>query len=214
MSFRLRAAFGAVLGLCAASVLADSMKLTYPQTRKTDLVEQQFGEKVADPYRWLEDDNSAETAQWVEEQNKVTYAYLNTIPYRAKIKERLEQLFNYPKIGAPFRKGVRERIAQQIIGDLLIQPRVEIADPHEIHVGLFALVELRQRPQAVSPPEISLGVRRVEADRLLRFVQRLVIGFLHEVGMSHVRARQAVARIAAQHLAQLANGLVGLTKIE
>src|SRR5262249_45124939 len=61
--------------------------------------------KVADPYRWLEDDNSAETAKWVEEQNKVTFAYLEKIPYRAKFKDRLTQLFNYPKYSPPSRRG-------------------------------------------------------------------------------------------------------------
>jgi prolyl oligopeptidase len=84
---------------------AAAQKPTYPATRKIDHVDIYHGVKVPDPYRWLEDDNSAETAQWVEAQNKVTFAYLEKIPYRAKLKERLEQLYNYPKIGAPFRKG-------------------------------------------------------------------------------------------------------------
>jgi prolyl oligopeptidase len=91
--------------LAALSGGAIAQKQQYPQTKKVDHVDSYHGTSVSDPYRWLEDDNSAETAKWVEEQNKVTYAYLNQIPYRAKIKERLEQLFNYPKIGAPFRKG-------------------------------------------------------------------------------------------------------------
>src|SRR5262245_59521255 len=79
--------------------------IQYPKTRKVDHVDSYHGTGVADPYRWLEDDRSAETAKWVEEQNKVTFSYLEKIPIRAKIKGRLEQLFNYPKIGAPFRKG-------------------------------------------------------------------------------------------------------------
>src|SRR5262245_46144440 len=77
----------------------------YPGTRKVDQVDNYHGTRVADPYRWLEDDNSEETANWVEEQNKVTFDYLGKIPFRAKIKERLTQLYNYPKIGSPFRKG-------------------------------------------------------------------------------------------------------------
>src|SRR5215468_4717550 len=79
--------------------------LDYPQTRKDDQVDDYHGTKVADPYRWLEDDNSAETAKWVEEENKITFGYLEKIPFRAKIRERLERLYNYPKIGSPFRKG-------------------------------------------------------------------------------------------------------------
>src|SRR5882672_4120642 len=79
--------------------------IQYPKTRKVDHVDNYHGTEVADPYRWLEDDNSEETAKWVEEQNKLTFGYLEKMPYRAKIKERLERLYNYPKIGAPFRKG-------------------------------------------------------------------------------------------------------------
>ena len=92
---------------CAIAVFAAvalAQKLQYPKTNKVDHVDTYHGTKVPDPYRWLEDDNSAETAAWVEAQNKVTYGYLEKIPYRAQIKKRLEQLFNYPKIGAPFRK--------------------------------------------------------------------------------------------------------------
>ncbi len=93
---------------CAIVLLGGSVgaqNFQYPKTKKVDHVDTYHGTTVPDPYRWLEDDNSAETAQWVEEQNKVTFAYLDKIPYRAKIKERLEQLYNYPKISAPFRKG-------------------------------------------------------------------------------------------------------------
>ena len=88
-----------------AGVIANAQKSQYPQTRKVAHVDEYHGVKVADPYRWLEDDNSPETARWVEEQNKVTFAYLNKIPYRARLKERLEQLYNYAKIGAPFRQA-------------------------------------------------------------------------------------------------------------
>ncbi|HET9825668.1 MAG TPA: prolyl oligopeptidase family serine peptidase, partial [Chitinophagaceae bacterium] len=63
------------------------------------------GIKVEDPYRWLEDDNSEETRAWVKEQNQLTADYLSKIPYRDKIKKRIEQIWNYPKYGAPFRKG-------------------------------------------------------------------------------------------------------------
>src|SRR5262245_23140162 len=79
--------------------------IQYPKTKKVDHVDTYHGTTVADPYRWLEDDNSAETAKWVEEQNKITFGYLEKIPFRAKIKGRLEQLYNYPKISAPSRKG-------------------------------------------------------------------------------------------------------------
>jgi prolyl oligopeptidase len=83
----------------------EAQKLQYPQTKKVDQVDNYFGTKVADPYRWLEDDNSAETAQWVEAENKVTFGYLEKIPYRQQVKQRLENLFNYPKYTAPFHRG-------------------------------------------------------------------------------------------------------------
>ena len=95
----------AALAFAAFGLTVVAQKMQYPQTRKVDHTDNYHGTTVADPYRWLEDDNSAETATWVEAQNKVTFAHLNQIPYRAKLKSRLEQLFNYPKITAPFRKG-------------------------------------------------------------------------------------------------------------
>jgi len=80
-------------------------KIVYPVTKKVDQFDDYFGTKVADPYRWLEDETSPETKAWVDEQNKVTFGYLDKIPYREKLKARLTQLFNYPRISAPFHRG-------------------------------------------------------------------------------------------------------------
>ncbi|HYK87579.1 MAG TPA: prolyl oligopeptidase family serine peptidase [Acidobacteriota bacterium] len=97
--------------ICAAALLialhftVSAERLQYPKTRKIDHTDTYFGTVVPDPYRWLEDDNSAETAQWVQEENKLTFGYLEKIPFRAKVKERLEKLYNYPKYSAPFRRG-------------------------------------------------------------------------------------------------------------
>ncbi|MBL7859177.1 MAG: S9 family peptidase [Cyclobacteriaceae bacterium] len=79
--------------------------MKYPETKKVDTVDNYFGTTVADPYRWLENDTTAETAAWVEAQNAVTFGYLNHIPYRNKVKKRLEEIWNYPKYSAPFKKG-------------------------------------------------------------------------------------------------------------
>lgn len=79
--------------------------LTYPETKKGDVVDTYFEIQVADPYRWLEDDMSEETAKWVKTQNKVTFDYLSQIPYRDKLKERLTKLMDYEKVGAPFKEG-------------------------------------------------------------------------------------------------------------
>lgn len=78
---------------------------TYPETRKVDTITDYFGVKIADPYRWLENDNSEETKQWVVAQNKVTDAYLEQIPFRSRVKERLTAIWNFEKLSAPFKKG-------------------------------------------------------------------------------------------------------------
>jgi prolyl oligopeptidase len=80
-------------------------KIAYPETKKVEVVEDYFGTRVADPYRWLEDETSAETKAWIEAQNAVTFGYLDKIPYREKLKARLTELYNYPRISAPFRRG-------------------------------------------------------------------------------------------------------------
>jgi prolyl oligopeptidase len=102
MNRNLLLAFGM---LVTASALAAQSPLEYPVTRKIDHVDTYHGMKVPDPYRWLEDDTSAETAAWVEAQNKVTFAYLEKIPFRAQLTKRLMDLYDYAKYSAPSRKG-------------------------------------------------------------------------------------------------------------
>ena len=100
----------AVLTLTTASQamghdLSTAKNFTYPITAKGGVVDTYFNEKVADPYRWLEDDMSEETASWVKTQNNVTNEYLNQIPFRGELKDRLTQLWNYEKVGSPFKRG-------------------------------------------------------------------------------------------------------------
>ncbi|MBL4940284.1 MAG: S9 family peptidase [Colwellia sp.] len=80
-------------------------KLTYPVTKQGETVDNYFGRDIADPYRWLEDDRSEETAAWVKAQNKTTFDYLDKIPYRAALKKRLTALWNYEKMTSPFKEG-------------------------------------------------------------------------------------------------------------
>lgn len=80
-------------------------QLHYPATRKVDVTDDYFGTKVADPYRWLEDDNSPETAQWVQAQNSVTRSYLDKIPFRSALKQRLTTLANHETMSVPFIKN-------------------------------------------------------------------------------------------------------------
>jgi prolyl oligopeptidase len=79
--------------------------IRYPESKKGEVVDDYFGTRVADPYRWLEDDNAPEVAAWVEAQNKVTFGYLDTISYRPQLRKRLEKLLNYPRFSAPTRRG-------------------------------------------------------------------------------------------------------------
>ena len=94
-----------LLTMTVSALAADS--LTYPTTRKEEVVETLHGVKIADPYRWLEDDNSEETKKWVKAQNEVTFGYLEKLPRRAEIQSRLKELWNYERVGMPFERGGR-----------------------------------------------------------------------------------------------------------
>ena len=94
---------GAVLVVTAVS--CGHERLQYPEARRCDQVDDYFGVKVPDPYRWLENDTSQETEAWVKAENKVTFGYLEKIPYREKIRKRLEELWNYPKVSTPWKEG-------------------------------------------------------------------------------------------------------------
>ena len=88
-----------------ATAQTTNKKMNYPVSKKDKTVDTYFGTKIEDPYRWLEDDLAEDTKAWVTEQNKVTQAYLSQIPYRDKIKQELEKLWNYEKYSAPFKEG-------------------------------------------------------------------------------------------------------------
>ena len=88
-------------------MLDSKPSLTYPTTRQGDHVDDYHGEKVADPYRWLEDPNSEETKAWIQAQNEITFAYLQQIPAREKLKQRLTQLWDFAKYSTPYKQGNR-----------------------------------------------------------------------------------------------------------
>lgn len=88
----------------SVSMMAQN-SIQYPKTKKIAHKDVYFSFEIEDPYRWLEDDRSLETEGWVKEQNKVTFDYLNQIPFRNQLKERMQQLWNYEKISAPFKEG-------------------------------------------------------------------------------------------------------------
>jgi len=122
------------------NVKAEPMaKLKYPDTQKGAVVEDYFGTAVADPYRWLEDDNSAETKDWVRRQNEVTFSYLDKIPYRSAIEKRLTEIWNYEKYSTPFKEsgkyyffkndGLQNHSVLYVQDDLDAEPSV-VLDPN------------------------------------------------------------------------------------
>lgn len=123
--------------------------LKYPVTKKDKVVDDYFGTKVADPYRWLENDTSKATAEWVAAQNKVTTGYLEKISFRAQLKERLTKLTNYDKMGVPFKKngkyyyfhnsGLQNQAVLYVMDELNGTPRV-VLDPNTLSTdGTVAL---------------------------------------------------------------------------
>jgi len=115
--------------------------LQYPPTKKGDVKDTYFGTEVEDPYRWLEDDNSAETAEWVKSQNQLTFGYLEKLPYRNEIKTRLTELWDYPKYGTPFKEagkyfftkntGLQNQSVWYMTNDLASEPTILI-DPNTL----------------------------------------------------------------------------------
>lgn len=97
--------FLAITSIFVAQDKNETINLNYIKTKKVDTVTNYFGADVQDPYRWLEDDRSEETEAWVENQNEVTYDYLDKIPFKEELKERLTSIWNYEKVGAPFKEG-------------------------------------------------------------------------------------------------------------
>lgn len=91
--------------LFMSAPILSAAQLKYPATAKETVVDDYHGTKVEDPYRWLEDDHSDATKQWVKQENSVTFGYLATIPFRDAVRKRLEALWDYPKYSSPFKKG-------------------------------------------------------------------------------------------------------------
>ena len=104
---------GFQVSLCTALICAmlvavsHTQSLDYPKPKQVDVVDDYFGTKVADPYRWMEDLNAAEVKQWVEAQNAVTFKYLDTLPMREGLRTRITELWNYARVSAPYYKGGR-----------------------------------------------------------------------------------------------------------
>ncbi len=123
------------------SVSAFVSAQTYPSTKKVNQADDYFGTSVTDPYRWLEDDNSKETTEWVKDENKITNAFLSKIPLRYKVKQRMTQLWNFPKSSTPFKggknyfvftnNGLQNQFVLNIIRDLKNKPTIFL-DPNAL----------------------------------------------------------------------------------
>lgn len=124
-----------------ATTAATAQSIQYPKAFKDGTVDNYFGTMVADPYRWLENDTSAQTAAWVEAENRVTNAYLQKIPFRQKLLKRLTELANYEKIGAPRKRhgkwyfyknnGLQNQSVLYVMDELGGTPRVFL-DPNTL----------------------------------------------------------------------------------
>jgi len=126
--------------------------IQYPPTKKGDVKDTYFGTEVEDPYRWLEDDNSVETADWVKAQNKLTFGYLEKLPFRDKIKSRLTELWDYPKYGTPFKEagkyffyknnGLQNQSVLYTTAHLAAEPKI-LLDPNTLSAdGTAALTNI------------------------------------------------------------------------
>ncbi len=155
----------AVLALMLMPSCKPAEKIDYPATAKVDQVDDYFGTKVADPYRWLEDDNAPETLKWVEAQNAVTFGYLGKIPYRDAVKKRLTDVFNYPRYSSPFRVGEYYIFSKN---DGLQNQSVIY-----IQKGLEGAPEVLIDPNALSPDgTIRIGLIGFSGDKKLAAISR------------------------------------------
>ncbi len=96
-----------IAGIMTMQSCVEQERVSYPESKKGELTDNYHGTQIADPFRWLENDTSAETEAWVKTQNKVTFGFLNKIPFRNEIKERLTKIWDYPKFSVTFKKGER-----------------------------------------------------------------------------------------------------------
>jgi len=144
-------------------------KLTYPATKTVDQVDDYFGTKVADPYRWLEDDNAEDVKAWVQAENAVTFGYLDKIPFRPKIKARLTEIFNYPRYSSPFRAGEYYLFTKN---DGLQNQSV-----YYIQKGLDGPPEVFIDPNALSPDgTIRIGIAGISSDDRYMAISRSEAG--------------------------------------
>jgi prolyl oligopeptidase len=160
---------GATLALLAIPCSGRAEDLTYPVTKQVDQVDDYFGTRVADPYRWLEDDRSEETAAWVQAQNQVTYDYLEKIPFRDALKRRMTDIYDYPRYSSPTRIGEY----------YLFSKNAGLQNQFVIYIqkGLNGEPEIFIDPNALSPDgTVRIGLIGPSGDRRYEAISRSEAG--------------------------------------
>src|SRR5438477_1162748 len=102
-----RAPIAIALGVTSLMTVAHTQSLTYPKPKRVEVVDDYFGVKVADPYRWMEDLNALDVKLWIDAQNDITFKYLDVLPSREELRKRITDLWNYPRVSAPAYRGGR-----------------------------------------------------------------------------------------------------------
>src|SRR5215510_221170 len=146
------------LALVQVTLLAQS-SLKYPQPRKGDVVDDYFGTRIADPYRWMEDLNAPEVKQWVDAENAVTSKYLDSLPVRDALKKRITELYDYPRVTIPYFEGRHwfysrntglQRQAVTYTRETLSGPETVAIDPNKLSPdGSVALSDFEPAPDGV-----------------------------------------------------------------
>ncbi len=155
----------------------------YPVAEKVDQVDTYFGTDVSDPYRWLEDDNSEETMAWVKAQNEVTFSYLNAIPYKNIIKDRLTEIWDYEKVSTPWKEGGHYFISKNdglqnqgvfyIMNDLDSEPELFL-DPNKLSED--GTVALNAFSVSKDGKYLGYGISRAGSDWRELFVKNIETG--------------------------------------
>lgn len=166
--------------LASISLIACTDTIQYPMTRQDNTTDNYFGHTIADPYRWLENDTSAETLQWVKEQNNLTHSYIDQLPFKEQISDRLKQLWCYQRKSAPYKKGdfffysKNDGLQNQAIyyrTPSLSQDGQVILDPNQLSDnGTVALAELSVSPDG---QYLGYGIARNGSDWNEYFVRDL-----------------------------------------
>jgi prolyl oligopeptidase len=155
MTFIRNAAVAAAVACFAAQ--AQGQKLSYPEARKGDVVDDYHGTKIADPYRWMEDIDAREVTEWVRAQNRLASGYLERLPLREHFRKRITELWNYPETGLPFREAGRLFYSKN--------SGLQRQSPVYMRENLDAEPRLVIDPNALSPDgSVSLG--RLKSERL------------------------------------------------